>query len=385
MKQLALVALVLSIAFSAFAQRVETVAGPTPRVNNGLVVHSSGMVYASDLFGSGFNGTTINAFTPDGESHTLIASSITRPAGLAFGPDGDLYCAVFYGSKVIRIDAEGTKTDVATGINQPAGLVFDDEGNLYITAYGSNRLYKVTPEGESTIFATGFSQPVGVTRDAEGYIYVADLEDSDIWKVDSAGEKELLCNVEDNPIGFIEWLDGFLYLTATGSNKIYRIAPDGTFEHFAGSGIASSVDGYGIQASFRDPDGIAASPNGDTLYVSENDNNLLRRILLNETSVGETPNRLPESFELGPNYPNPFNAGTRFTVTLSNRDEVMIRVFDMMGRQVTSLHEGSLPTGRTELVWNGLSSGGLRASSGSYFIQAATSQESQLMRVTLLR
>lgn len=385
MKRFTLVALALSFALATFAQRVETVAGPSPRVNNGLVVHSSGLIYASDLFGSGFNGTTINAFTPDGESHTLIASAISRPAGLAFGPAGDLYCAVFSGGNVIKIDAEGTKTDVATGINQPSGLIFDDNWNLYVTAYGSNRLYKVTPEGESTIFATGFSQPVGIARDPEGFIYVADLQDSDIWKVDSEGTKELLCNVDDDPLGFMTWAAGYLYVTATGSNKIYRISPDGTVEHFAGNGIASSVDGYGVQASFRDPDGIAASPNGDTLYVSENDNNLLRRILLNETSAGERNDHLPGSFKLGSNYPNPFNAGTRFTITLEQSDLVQVRVHNLMGQMVASLHDGRLPNGTSELAWNGLTSSGLPAVSGSYFIQATTPTENQWMRVTMLR
>ncbi|HSI72200.1 MAG TPA: hypothetical protein VK934_03415, partial [Fimbriimonas sp.] len=70
--------------------------------------------------------------------------------------------------------------------------------------------------------------------------------------------------------------DGTTYL-ADGLNHRIRKISNGYVSTLAGSGTASSVDGYGVNASFNKPYDIALGPDG-SLYVSEVTGNKIRRV-----------------------------------------------------------------------------------------------------------
>ncbi|MGE5682287.1 MAG: T9SS type A sorting domain-containing protein [Bacillota bacterium] len=56
----------------------------------------------------------------------------------------------------------------------------------------------------------------------------------------------------------------------------------------------------------------------------------------NLTEVND-PISLPEQYSLAQNYPNPFNPSTTITYALSKRSNVELKIFDMLGREVTTL------------------------------------------------
>jgi hypothetical protein len=66
-----------------------------------------------------------------------------------------------------------------------------------------------------------------------------------------------------------------------------------------------------------------------------------------------------ESFLLFQNYPNPFNASTVIRFSLNRRQYLTLKVFDTLGREVTTLAEGEVEPGDHFYVFNmsGLSSG----------------------------
>jgi len=76
------------------------------------------------------------------------------------------------------------------------------------------------------------------------------------------------------------------------------------------------------------------------------------------TSEEITPDR-PETFELMPNYPNPFNPVTVIGFQLPVSSDVTLEVFDMLGRRVAVLVDDALSAGRHEIQFDasGLSSG----------------------------
>ena len=54
---------------------------------------------------------------------------------------------------------------------------------------------------------------------------------------------------------------------------------------------------------------------------------------------------VPESYLLLQNHPNPFNPSTRITFAVPNAGNVILRVYDLLGRQLAVLHDGVLAPG----------------------------------------
>lgn len=57
--------------------------------------------------------------------------------------------------------------------------------------------------------------------------------------------------------------------------------------------------------------------------------------------VESAPPLTPDHFELGPNYPNPFNARTMISYRLPHEIEVRLRILDLSGREVAQLLAGT--------------------------------------------
>ena len=75
--------------------------------------------------------------------------------------------------------------------------------------------------------------------------------------------------------------------------------------------------------------------------------------------TGITSDDTPHTFELHQNYPNPFNSSTVITFDLPERSDVRLEVFDVLGRRVTNLTQGTIDAGRYRHTWDatGVSSG----------------------------
>jgi pectate lyase len=72
----------------------------------------------------------------------------------------------------------------------------------------------------------------------------------------------------------------------------------------------------------------------------------------------------PEEFLLGPNYPNPFNPSTTITYQIAIRNQVILSVFDMLGREVVVLVNEIKEPGTYSLRWDASN-----AASGVYLYQ----------------
>lgn len=71
---------------------------------------------------------------------------------------------------------------------------------------------------------------------------------------------------------------------------------------------------------------------------------------------------------LSQNAPNPIRSSTRIGLSLdANASYSSLRVFDISGRLVTTLHRGSLAAGRHSFVWDSRDENGKQVSAGVYF------------------
>jgi hypothetical protein len=95
------------------------------------------------------------------------------------------------------------------------------------------------------------------------------------------------------------------------------------------------------------------------------------------TDVDQRENEQPSGYKLNQNYPNPFNPTTTISYHLPVGSHVVIRVFDMVGRAISTLVDGYREAGMYSVIFNAAS-----IPSGVYFyrIHAGTfSQTKHLM------
>jgi len=88
-----------------------------------------------------------------------------------------------------------------------------------------------------------------------------------------------------------------------------------------------------------------------------------------ENEIQRILNGMPTEYALGYNYPNPFNANTRLDYSLPVRSHVSIRLYNMLGQEVSVLVNEEQPYGNRHVVWNGLNKQGSTAASGVYIAE----------------
>jgi hypothetical protein len=89
---------------------------------------------------------------------------------------------------------------------------------------------------------------------------------------------------------------------------------------------------------------------------------------------------LPSRFCLAQNYPNPFNHSTTIAYDLPRAGHVSLRVFDLLGREVSALKDGFVKAGSYRVMFDG---SGL--ASGIYFARMDVGKFSQTKKLMLLK
>lgn len=90
-------------------------------------------------------------------------------------------------------------------------------------------------------------------------------------------------------------------------------------------------------------------------------------MLVTDVAVPSGGGLLPNTIMLAQNYPNPFNPSTQIHFGLPEAAHVTLGIYDILGRKVVELVNGSQQAGFHSVVWNGTSSTGLQVASGIYF------------------
>jgi hypothetical protein len=92
----------------------------------------------------------------------------------------------------------------------------------------------------------------------------------------------------------------------------------------------------------------------------------------------------PREFALGDNYPNPFNPSTTIPVSIPANSEVALKVYNLLGEEVATLHEGSLAAGRYYFVWDGRNLEGSTVPTGLYLSRLTVAGGSSYTKKMLL-
>lgn len=100
------------------------------------------------------------------------------------------------------------------------------------------------------------------------------------------------------------------------------------------------------------------------------------------TAVAEPPPAIPREPLLEQNFPNPFNPGTtiRFSLPEGRKHDVLLRVFDLLGREVATLVDGTMEGGMHTTSFDGSDLAG-----GVYLLRLQTATFSVTRKLLLLR
>jgi hypothetical protein len=89
---------------------------------------------------------------------------------------------------------------------------------------------------------------------------------------------------------------------------------------------------------------------------------------------------IPAKFSLEQNYPNPFNPETTISYEVSRRSHVVMKIFDLTGREVASLVDEVKEPGSYQVQWDARS-----MASGVYFYRLEAGSFKQTRKMTLVR
>jgi hypothetical protein len=93
----------------------------------------------------------------------------------------------------------------------------------------------------------------------------------------------------------------------------------------------------------------------------------------------------PKTFSLSQNYPNPFNPSTLIHYQVPGSALVNIRVYNLLGKAITTLVNETKTPGKYNAIWNGKDIYGNDAPSGIYFYAIHAGNFAQVKKMVLLR
>ena len=102
--------------------------------------------------------------------------------------------------------------------------------------------------------------------------------------------------------------------------------------------------------------------------------------IMTVTGIKTPENSTPVAFELKQNYPNPFNPSTTISFSLPHPGFVNLKVFDILGREVTTLLNEQEPSGSYSVKFNGTN-----YASGIYFYRLEFEGNSFVKKMILMK
>jgi len=316
------------------------------QINNGLPIPSQVRSLAINANGHIFAGTGccgVFRSTDSGENWTQINSGFTRTnfnvEALAINSNGDIFATMAFGGGVFRSTDNGDNwTQSGLQSNTILSLAINPNGHIFAGADFLGSVFRSTDNGDnwtdSSNITGGFVANVeALAINSDGQIFAVAFQT--FFNLDDG-----IYVSSDNGDNWTQLNSG---LGASTSIKSLAISRDGfVFAGTRGSGVFRSVQ--------------------------------------TTTSVEEITGEIPTSFSLEQNYPNPFNPSTTIQFTVEKSSHVILKLFDITGREVTMLVDETFTPGSYSTVFE---ADGLP--SGIYFYRITAGEFMQTKKLTLLK
>ena len=148
--------------------------------------------------------------------------------------------------------------------------------------------------------------------------------------------------------------------------------------------LDSDGDGFSNGIELQDPNGewTPGSPApGDVSLVTRPGDATDFPAVTSLEDFAELPNR----FELGNNYPNPFNPSTTIHFSIAENTNVILEVFNSLGERVSTITNDFYTPGQYTVNWNSTDDFGRQVNSGIYYYRIVANNFTETKRMILLK
>ena len=210
----------------------------------------------------------------------------------------------------------------------------------------------------------------------------------------------------DNQKGLAVGSNGTIIYTSDGGAN-WEVSPDGGYTSWNSvslteTGKAWAVDTKGGIAyssdwghTWEDQESVTSQPLWEVFFINDNEGwvvgGLGSSVILHTTNGGVTTNigkenkSIIEEFNLEQNYPNPFNPTTTIRYSIPNVEthghaSVQIKIYDVLGREITTLVNKQQKPGYYEVNYNASN-----LTSGVYFYQLRTGSFIESKKMLLIK
>jgi hypothetical protein len=283
--------------------------------------------------------------------------------------------------------------------------------NLYPLSIGNRWVYlTITFINPNIMYGVKAEEVIGDTIAANGKLYYHLKEDDYHYldRIDSVYGKvyryyehpnlpeseyvifDLLGEVGDTLITFIPTFPGWpSYLIITSIDTFYKWGLTKVRKNF----VQTTYLAYS-HFSYTEDIGMdywGGGINGTSSYFEQTLKGcLINGIVYGDTTLTDVGNEeapIATSFKLEQNYPNPFNPTTKIKFTIPGKTEyysvpqiITLKVYDVLGNEVTTLVNEELTAGEYEVEFNAQS-----LTSGIYFYQLKSGSFVQTKKMVLLK
>jgi len=288
-----------------------------------------------------------------------MSCTVTRMADLGMNPASGIVTTLAGSTTAGSVDGIGS----AASFNRPGGVTTDGT-NLYVADSNTNEIRKVVIATREVTTMPYTANAYGITTDGTN-LYAADIANSEIRKIviasgamtilagsGAAGNADGIGTAASfyHPYGLAT--DGTNLFVADFDNHEIRkvVIATGEVTTLAGSTTPGSSDGTGSAASFNHP--IAVTTDGTNLYVTDFDNNEIRKVVIATGAVttfaGSTTAGYADGIGTAASFNKPYGITTDgtnlYVVDCFNHE---IRKIVIATRAVTTL-AGSLTIGSAD-------------------------------------
>lgn len=183
---------------------------------------------------------------------------------------------------------------------------------------------------------------------------------NNVFKLETRYSKKIMVAETAYPFS-LSWNDNSNNFVGTENQLLpgYPATPSGQ-KKFLDTLISitkSIPNGNGIGVCYWEPIYIASSALGspwENLTLFDFSNNLLPAISAFENKTVSVNDKInfPTELVIYPNYPNPFNPSTVIRFSIPANSDTKIDIFDLTGRNISTLHNGTLSKGTYEFSFS---------------------------------